>query len=141
MGALSRADKLIKLDLDGSVSRFWVFWMRNTIRNVTIVVVVLITNCQVSLKPNSGPVTSQPRISTTANVKTGGWPQKREDAFAKREYQDALRIPRPSGLASRTRVKPICLADPTTMAGGGAAGAGHRYKKTRSKGGIFGATH
>jgi len=33
-----------------SLSRFWVFWIRNTIRNVTIVVAVLITNCQVSLK-------------------------------------------------------------------------------------------
>ena len=115
--------------------------MRNTIRNVTIVVVVLITNCQVSLKPNSGPVTSQPRISTTANVKTGGWPQKREDAFAKREYQDALRIPRPYGLASRNRVKPICLADPTTKAGGGRQGAGRQAQKNPLQGGFSGATH
>ena len=31
------------------VSRFCVFWIRNTIRNVTIVVDVLMTSCQVSL--------------------------------------------------------------------------------------------
>ena len=41
-----------------AVSRFCVFWIRNTIRNVTMVVPVLMTSCQVSLKPNSGPVTS-----------------------------------------------------------------------------------
>ena len=29
-------------------SRFWVFWIRNTIRKVMIVVEVLITSCQVS---------------------------------------------------------------------------------------------
>src|SRR5437868_5650041 len=33
--------------------------MRNTIRNVTIVVLVLMTSCHVSLKWNSGPVTPQ----------------------------------------------------------------------------------
>ena len=33
-------------------------WIRNTIRNVTIVVPVLMTSCHVSEKPNSGPVTS-----------------------------------------------------------------------------------
>ena len=32
-----------------SVSRFWVFWIRKTIRNVMIVVPVLITSCHVSL--------------------------------------------------------------------------------------------
>jgi hypothetical protein len=30
------------------VSRFWVFWMRKTIKNVTIVVPVLMKSCQVS---------------------------------------------------------------------------------------------
>ena len=40
-----------------SVSRFCVFWIRNTIRNVTMVVPVLMTSCQVSLKPKTGPVT------------------------------------------------------------------------------------
>jgi hypothetical protein len=46
-------------------SRFCVFWIRNTIRNVTIVVLVLMMSCQVSEKANAGPVMSQPRISAT----------------------------------------------------------------------------
>ena len=29
-------------------SRFWVFWIRNTMRNVTMVVPVLMISCQVS---------------------------------------------------------------------------------------------
>ena len=32
-----------------AVSRFWVFWITNTMRKVTIVVPVLMTSCQVSL--------------------------------------------------------------------------------------------
>ena len=31
-----------------AVSRFWVFWRRNTIRKVTMVVLVLMMSCQVS---------------------------------------------------------------------------------------------
>ena len=42
-----------------SESRFCVFWIRNTIRNVMIVVPVLMTSCQVSLKPKNGPLTAQ----------------------------------------------------------------------------------
>ena len=57
--AVDRADQLVELDLDRLGSRFCVFWIRNTIRNVTIVVPVLMTSCHVSLKPNSGPVTAQ----------------------------------------------------------------------------------
>ena len=41
------------------LSRFCVFWIRNTIRKVTMVVPVLMTSCQVSEKPKSGPVTAQ----------------------------------------------------------------------------------
>jgi len=36
------------------VSRFWVAWIRKTIRNVRIVVPVLMTSCHVSLKPKRG---------------------------------------------------------------------------------------
>ena len=36
------------LACSAALSRFWVFWIRNTIRKVTMVVPVLITNCQVS---------------------------------------------------------------------------------------------
>ncbi|KUJ02011.1 hypothetical protein AR275_15235 [Stenotrophomonas maltophilia] len=37
-----------------AVSAFCVCWIRNTIRKVMMVVPVLITSCQVSLKPNTG---------------------------------------------------------------------------------------
>jgi hypothetical protein len=49
-----------------ALSRFWVFWIRNTIRNVAIVVLVLITCCHVSLKPNTGPMTAQATSTSTA---------------------------------------------------------------------------
>ena len=52
---------------------------------VMIVVPVLITNCQVSLKPNSGPVTIQTAITATASTKTRGRPQKWAAALAKCE--------------------------------------------------------
>ena len=40
--------ELVQLDIDGARTRFCVFWIRNTIRNVTMVVPVLITSCHVS---------------------------------------------------------------------------------------------
>lgn len=40
--------------------------MMNTMMNVTIVVLVLITNCHVSEKPKSGPVTPQITITRIA---------------------------------------------------------------------------
>src|SRR5829696_2384911 len=49
-----------------SASRFWVFWIRKTIRNVTIVVPVLMTSCQVSEKPKNGPETAHTRMTPTA---------------------------------------------------------------------------
>jgi hypothetical protein len=52
------------------VSRFCVFWMTKTIRNVTIVVPVLITSCQVSDQPKNGPVTPHKTMlkKASANV-------------------------------------------------------------------------
>src|SRR5689334_8228176 len=55
--------------------------MMNTIRNVTIVVPVLITSCQVLEKPRSGPVQAQTTRTATAATKTQGWP----NTFAVRE--------------------------------------------------------
>ena len=55
-----------------TLSRFWVFWIRKTIRKVTMVVPVLMTSCQVSLKWKSGPVTAQTRMTTTARPKVEG---------------------------------------------------------------------
>src|SRR5215207_4152593 len=66
--------------------------MRKTIRNVMMVVLVLMTNCQVSLNPKSGPVTSQIPIRPTATMKTRGRAQKCAAHFAKREYQEEFRI-------------------------------------------------
>ena len=45
-------------------SRFWLFWIRNTIRKVMMVVPVLMMSCQVSEKWNTGPVTAQTRITS-----------------------------------------------------------------------------
>src|ERR1043165_3005156 len=50
-------------------SLFCVFWIKNTIRNVMIVVPVLITNCQVSEKSNIGPVIAQTTTVPAANKK------------------------------------------------------------------------
>src|SRR5687767_3111069 len=58
-----------------------------------IVVAVLITSCQVSLKWKMGHVTSQATMTATASTKTRGRPQKCADAFANLEYQLMLFIP------------------------------------------------
>src|SRR3569832_358869 len=73
-----------------ALSRFWVAWIRNTIRKVTMVVPVLITNCQVSLKPNRGPVTAQMTTMATAIRKVVGLPLTREVATARRANQPPL---------------------------------------------------
>lgn len=52
-----------------------------------MVVPVLITSCQVSLKAKSGPVTTQTTMMATARVNTRGRPQKCAAALANREYQ------------------------------------------------------
>jgi hypothetical protein len=48
--------------------------MRNTIRNVTMVVPVLTTNCQVSEKLNSGPVTAHTMMIAQAAMNVSGCP-------------------------------------------------------------------
>ncbi len=52
-----------------------------------MVVPVLMTSCQVSLKSNSGPVTIQARITIAARAKVSGRPVIREVHFAKRVNQ------------------------------------------------------
>src|SRR5437867_1535608 len=49
--------------------------MRNTIRNVTIVVPVLITSCHVSLKPKCEPKSAHTTIITAARMKVAGRPE------------------------------------------------------------------
>ncbi len=68
-----------------SVSRFWVFWMRKTMRKVTMVVEVLITSCQVSLKSKNGPLIAHNRINPRATTKVGGRPAQLDRRWAKRE--------------------------------------------------------
>ena len=63
-------------------SRFWEFWMRKTIRNVTIVVPVLITSCQVSENWKNGPVIAHTTTVPSASAKTQARPTSREVAFA-----------------------------------------------------------
>jgi hypothetical protein len=55
---------------------------QKTIRNVTIVVPVLMTSCQVSLKPNKRPVTANTRTTAAARRKVAGRPEIREVATA-----------------------------------------------------------
>src|ERR1700704_4830580 len=62
--------------------------MRKTIKNVMMVVPVLMTSCQVSLNRNSGPVTSQARITPTARLKVAGLPVTRAVALARRVNRD-----------------------------------------------------
>ena len=56
-------------------------------RKVTMVVLVLMTSCQVSLKRKIGPVTAQTTIMIRARAKVVGRPAYRAAALAKEEYQ------------------------------------------------------
>jgi hypothetical protein len=47
------SNQFVQLQVDGAASRFCVFWIRNTMRNVTIVVPVLMTSCHVSSSEKS----------------------------------------------------------------------------------------
>src|SRR5262245_24565841 len=69
--------------------------MTNTIRKVTMVVTVLTVSCQPSLKPNNGPLTAQPTMSSTASANVNGRPVARATPFAKRPNQLALSGPTP----------------------------------------------
>lgn len=69
---MSRAhtDKFIKFYLDGGAIAILKFWIKKTIRNVTIVVPVLMINCHVSEYRNMGPVIAQTStiIAASKNV-------------------------------------------------------------------------
>src|SRR5688572_16914582 len=54
-----------------------------------MVVLVLITSCQVSLKPKRGPVIAQTRMTVTANTKVSGRPLTRAAHLAKRVNVEA----------------------------------------------------
>src|SRR5262245_3171879 len=67
--------------------------MRNTIRKVMIVVPVLMTSCQVSLKPNSGPVTPQTTTRRMATRNVPALPDSRAVALANLLNQPLLASP------------------------------------------------
>ena len=62
----------------------------NTIRNVIIVVLVLITSCHVSLNLKIGPVTTHARIISTARINVLGCPVVCEAQVAKRPNRDVV---------------------------------------------------
>src|SRR5262249_4188979 len=65
------------------VSRFWLCWMRKTMRKVMMVVPVLMTSCQVSLKWKIGPVIAQTRTIPRARQNAAGRPETRAAHRAK----------------------------------------------------------
>src|SRR5262245_61062355 len=82
--------------------------MRNTIRNVTMVVLVLITSCQVSLKWKSGPLIPQTTIKVHAAANVSGRPAACAVAWANRVNSDRG-LPSVMGLtqAQRARQKEV----------------------------------
>src|SRR5215212_2752814 len=128
-------------------SRFCVFWIRNTIRKVTIVVPVLMTSCQVSEKPKNGPVTAQTIMSTTESANVRGFPVARATAPAKAvnildHMTEPLRLPavrehrQARQSLERARV-PDRTADRSCGAGDGARTRDLRRDRPRRK---FGAS-
>src|SRR5690349_18356626 len=86
--------------------------MRNTIRNVIIVVLVLMTSCQVSLNLKIGPVMAQTTMMIMAIIKVMGLPAAREAALAVRVNQDWLLCLRLRAMfllpiAERIRTQPL----------------------------------
>ena len=94
-GSLGGADQLIELDLRGFRRPVWLVWMANTMRNVTIVVPVLITSCQVSEKPKSGPMAAQTMTTSAAAPIVQGVPAHRVIAEARRSYGRETPFARP----------------------------------------------
>src|SRR5262245_59195195 len=73
-------------------SLFWARWIRNTIRNVIIVVNVLITNCHVSNDWNSGRLAAQITISNTARKNAVVVPDQSVTLRAIRAKNDPRRL-------------------------------------------------
>src|SRR5205814_41494 len=70
-----------------SASRFCVLWIRNTMRNVTMVVAVLLTTSPASLKPHSRPVIAHAPITSTASMTVAGLPDASHVHLVKRVNQ------------------------------------------------------
>jgi hypothetical protein len=78
----SRSGRIDEREGIAAESRFCEFWIKNTIRNVTMVVPVLITSCHVSEKPKNGPEIAQTTTVPRARAKTQALPTSREPTFA-----------------------------------------------------------
>ena len=78
-----------------------------------MVVDVLITNCQVSEKPNSGPLTAQPRISARHAMKANGLPSPSYTMFANRE--NIFLINHANAPAEVRFPGPACYPPPITL--------------------------
>jgi hypothetical protein len=72
------ADQLIELEMQCSAITVLRVLNKNTIRNVTIVVPVLMTSCQVSENWKAGPVTAQTTIKRQATAKVDARPHCRD---------------------------------------------------------------
>ena len=69
-------------------------------RNVTMVVPVLMTSCQVSEKSKSGPVIAQTTITVTARMNAQGDPVASDVALAKDRKRSLIVPPTESGGSS-----------------------------------------
>jgi hypothetical protein len=94
-----------------------VFWIRNTVRNVTMVVAVFIINCQVSLNPTIGPVAAHTKMISTAAAKVLGCPTVREVHLANRSNKVSWYALH-SFIASPT-ARRLLQHKPTPLAGSG----------------------
>ena len=97
-----------------SESRFCDAWMANTIRNVTIVVPVLMTSCQVSENPNSGPVIAHTMTTEQAVTNAAGVPVARDVQRAKRVNSDASLPAELRVIRSTLHITRIASADSLT---------------------------
>ena len=88
MRAVRCANQLVEFELDRMALTILGILNQKTIRKVTIVVPVLMTNCQVSLKLNIGPVTPQTIMIKAAMMNAAGWPVARAVRLAKWEKGD-----------------------------------------------------
>ena len=88
MRAVHSANQLIEFELNGVAITVLGLLNQKTIKNVTIVVTVFMTNCHVSLNLNIGPVIPHIKMIKAAMMNAAGWPVARAVHFAKREKGD-----------------------------------------------------
>ena len=104
------ADELVELRLDGAPSPFCEFWIRNTIRKITMVVLVLMTSSHVSEKWKYGPLTAQATTEAVPECE-GEWMAGPLGHLAGEVAEDARRCHRQEPLRSTllaSRVAAVC---------------------------------